>query len=161
MLVGYSISAGGYLHIEEVTKMRKCGIVLGASVLVVVAVTLRLIYLYKPIQLSLREICVTETKRDAVVPAWIQLAANRKNDVHELNAEDIPPIDFSRNYLVVSFGRRVKTITYVRASQNQSGLAPGAYIGKGILTGEFNPKKAYVYVCDKVHVFNDLKSIPM
>lgn len=107
--------------------------------------------------LKIRLIMVTNSKWEIENPDWIMLTPNNfKNLEERLNITTLPAIDFEKEYYLLSFGKKIKHISY---NSFELFVKKKCY-GSPVFEGELNSNKVYVYSSEKINCVRDLRLGP-
>ena len=93
------------------------------------------------------------TMSNAGISAWKIVYDKNKDAISESWNIEIPIIDFSKNYLLLSSGRRIEKLVYKRISQYK--WSYNVPKGVAVYKDGFYPNSVFVYVIDKVPLKQD------
>jgi len=116
------------------------------TILIVMGVK-RWVYYYKPIKIDLTPIAEIYTP-GATGRRWKIIFGRNREAINESWGIEIPEIDFDKNYLLLSDGRKMQELTYTRISQHQ-----WCYdVPKGIAAfgDEYYHNTVFVYKMEKI-----------
>ena len=69
---------------------------------------------------------------------------------------DWPPMDFDRYNYIITYGQKIKTLSYNVWETIDEPVRTGAKVGHMILCDEFEPNKGYIYQIPKIRIENDI-----
>ena len=111
------------------------------------------IYWFFPVNIELEE--VTQLYTDIELPGtWWSTVFSNEHSVQEDYNIKFPENDYDQNYLIVSGGREIEKLRYMRISKYLTPYIKKPYIGIVSFGKELNPNTIYVYKIDKIDVIS-------
>lgn len=129
-------------------------IILIVIFLLIAVISGYIFYMNKTVKVELQEMEPINTEADLPGTWWTTVFDENHSISKDYNIE-LPKVDFTKNNLIISAGREIKSLTYTRKSKYTLPYKGHPYVGDVILKRQLYAHKFFVYKIDKLYILDD------